>query len=466
MSLRSTLILGVLALVAVVIAAVSLSVYLALRSFLVERLDNQLTGPPSRVDVICNPPSGRIVQLPSRIYVAKLTADGSKVETCRESEGAGPLRLSPADTARLIDSVGRPVEVDSGGTDVRAVAKPLGSGDGFGVVAVPMTDIQETLARLLAIELALGGLALVATAAIGSVGVRLSLRPLTHVTRTALAVAGDVSAGNGGLERRVLAARPDTEVGRLAQAFDQMLAEIQKEIAVRQGSESRMRQFLADASHELRTPLTTLRGYAELLRLRAERNGDHDDHDARDALWRVESEATRMGKLVEDLLALARADQQPETPFEQVRLDRLVADAVADLRTANPTRAVVIDAEQGIAVHGNRDQLQQVLVNLLTNAAVHTEHGEIRVAARRRDGHVEIVVQDDGPGLDPLQAAHVFDRFWRADPARSRARGGSGLGLPIVDALVTAHGGHVHFDTSPQAGTTVTVALPLPRHDS
>jgi two-component system, OmpR family, sensor kinase len=461
MSLRSTLILGVLALVAVVIGTLSVSVYLALQSFLVERLDTQLAGPSSRVDMICNPPGRAVVQLPDRLHVARLAVDGSGVETCRQTEGAVPLTLSPADTARLIDSMGRPIVVDAGGTDARAVAVPLRSGEGFGVVAFPMTDIQATLARLLALELALGGLALAAAAAIGWVGVRLSLRPLTHVTRTALAVAEDVSAGKGGLERRVLRARPDTEVGRLAQAFNQMLAEVQKEIAARQDSETRMRRFLADASHELRTPLTTLRGYAELLRLRAERRREHDDPTAGDALWRVESEGTRMARLVDDLLALARADQQPAASFEKVRLDELVTDAVADLRTAHPGRTVVLDAEQDAVVHGNRDQLQQVMANLLTNAAVHTDpSGEIRVALRRRPGHLEIVVHDDGPGLDPRQAAHVFDRFWRADPARSRARGGSGLGLPIVDALVTAHGGRVHFDTCPEAGTTVTVELP------
>jgi two-component system, OmpR family, sensor kinase len=451
MSLRSTLILGVLTLVAVVIGTLSISVYFALQSFFIARLDNQLNGPPWRVDVFCAASAGRVAQVPSRFYVARISADGGHVETCRESEGAGPLQLSGADAARLIGSLGQPIMVDSGGTEVRAVAKPLRSGDGFGVLAIPMTEVHDTLTRLLVLELAIGGLALAAAAAIGWLGIRLSLRPLTNVTRTALAVAEDVSAGDGRLERRVLQARPNTEVGQLAQAFNQMLAEVQKEIAVRKDSESRMRQFLADASHELRTPLTTLRGYAELLRLRAERNGDNDGPDARDALWRVESEGTRMAKLVEDLLALARADQQPVGPFEEVRLDRLAADAVADLRTAHPERAVVLDAEQDVVVHGSRDQLQQVLVNLLTNAAVHTEpSGEIRVAVRRRHGDVEIVVDDEGPGLDPQQAARVFDRFWRADRARSRARGGSGLGLSIVDALVAAHGGRVRFASTPR----------------
>lgn len=462
MSLRRRLLLGVLALVTGVVATVSVLTWLALRSFLVERLDVQLSlTPPALVEPLCRGLSS--LPLPPLTYsVAVLGPAGSAAAPCRDDLGTPALRLTDADAAALVAVPGVAREVRSGGQRFRAIAQPIGTGGNLGVLALPLSEADATLHRLLALELVLGVVALAATSVVGAFGVRLGLRPLEQVTGTALAVAGDVSAGNGGLDRRVHRARAGTEVGQLARAFNQMLTEVQTEVAARRDSEQRMRQFLADASHELRTPLTTLRGYAELLRMRARRDGTAwVDAESADALWRVESEGTRMARLVDDLMSLARADQRVEVEFGPVRLDDLAAHAVADLRAAHPRRTVRLRTGPGCVVLGDRDQLQQVLANLLTNAAVHTRpSGGIRVEVRRHGDRVTTEVDDDGPGLAPRQAAHVFDRFWRADPARSRARGGSGLGLPIVDALVTAHRGTVHLDTSPAGGTTVRVDLP------
>ncbi len=459
MSLRRRLLIGVLVLVTVVIGAVSSLTWVALRAFLISRVDAQLlVTPPALVAVLCDAPEG-LPPPPLTYVVAIVDAEGRPGAPCSSNTASRPLNLTAADRARLVRSVGVPIQVESDGDAVRAVAVALPQG--FGVIALPLADVDATLNRLVVLESLLGGVALLATAAVGAAGVRLSLRPLQQVTATARAVAGEVSRGVGGLDRRVHQPSADTEVGQLAGAFNQMLAEVETEVAARQDSEQRMRQFLADASHELRTPLTTLRGYAELLRLKAERDGSGLGSDERDALWRVESEGLRMARLVDDLMALARADRQPDVRRECVDLAALAVDAVADLRAAHPERRVSLWSAPGAVVEGDPDQLRQVLANLLTNAAVHADpRGAVRVEVRRRGHGVDLVVDDDGPGLTPQQAAHVFDRFWRADTTRSRARGGSGLGLPIVDALVAGHGGDIRFDTSPMAGTTVTVRLP------
>ena len=291
---------------------------------------------------------------------------------------------------------------------------------------------------------------------VGAAGVRLGLRPLDRVTRTARTVAAELGPDGSGLDRRVPEADPNTEVGQLAEAVNTMLDAVEREYAARYESEQRMRRFLADASHELRTPLTSLRGYAELVRLRGGL-----DEQAGDSLRRIESEGTRMSRLVDDLLTLARSDRGVAPERLPVDLAEVLDDAVAGLRAAHPGRDVRIRSAVPLPVLGDRDQLAQVVGNVLTNAAVHaTGGGPIEVGADRLDGEVVVRVADGGPGLPPVQAAQVFDRFWRADSARTRVRGGSGLGLSIVHALVTDHGGRVSFDSAVAGGTTVTVRLP------
>jgi two-component system OmpR family sensor kinase len=217
-----------------------------------------------------------------------------------------------------------------------------------------------------------------------------------------------------------------------------------------------MRQFVADASHELRTPLTSIRGYAELARMqRAVGQPDEDN------LSRIEAEGTRMSRLVEDLLLLARGDRDSVPRRELLELREVLEDVVAGSRAAYPDRRIELSVDPTAHVVGDRDQLVRAVRNLVTNAAVHTSpDGPIAVRGSRSDGRVRIQVVDSGPGLPPEQAAHVFERFWRADRARSRARGGSGLGLAIVSSIVQAHGGGVRFDSSVERGTTVTIDLP------
>ena len=238
-----------------------------------------------------------------------------------------------------------------------------------------------------------------------------------------------------------------------------MLARIETAFSEREGSEQRLRQFVADASHELRTPVTTIRGYAELHR----RGGLEDPGELAAAMRRTESEAERMAALVDDLLLLARLDQGRPVERRPVDLGVLAIDAAEDARVVAPGRTVRATTEEGVVVPGDEHRLRQVLANLVRNAIVHTPGGTtVRVAVRRdpATGTAVAEVADDGPGMTAEQAAHAFDRFYRADAGRSRDRGGSGLGLAIVQAIAAAHGGRATLDTTPGQGTTVRVELP------
>ncbi|MBC7305893.1 MAG: HAMP domain-containing histidine kinase, partial [Dietzia sp.] len=316
-------------------------------------------------------------------------------------------------------------------------------------------------------------LALLALAAYATV--RRSLRPLREVERTAAAIAG------GDLSRRVPERDPRTEVGALAAAVNAMLSRIQTsmadaaeaEDAARRSaeaardseatavrSEAAMRRFVADAGHDLRTPLTTIRGFAELHRQGA--SGDTDR-----LMRRIESEAGRMGVMVEDLLTLARLDEQRPLAREQVDLLGLAADAVHDARLLAPGRRIGLEVIEGPGtpeVLGDDTRLRQVLGNLVDNALAHTPPDAdvtVRVGTRGSDAVLEVA--DRGPGMTPEQATRAFERFYRADTSRTSATGGSGLGLAIVRSLVEAHGGSVGVETAAGRGATFRVLLPRVR---
>jgi two-component system OmpR family sensor kinase len=337
------------------------------------------------------------------------------------------------------------------------VAAFPGPQEGLGVVTGLSTDeVQRTMHRLVALELIIGATAVLIALLATSYGVRFTLRRLYRVTDTAREVAAELSPEGRGLDRRVPGADPETEVGQLAQSMNTLLSAVETQFAARLESERRMRQFLADASHELRTPLTSIRGYAELARM--QRAAGEEDEDN---LSRIEAEGTRMSRLVEDLLVLARGDQGAAPERELVDLGDVVEDVVTGSRAAFPARRIDLEIEPGLQVVGDHDALVRAVRNLVTNAAVHTRpEGPIAVRAFPVDGWLRIQVLDSGPGLPQEQAEHVFERFWRADRARSRARGGSGLGLAIVASIVQAHGGTVRFDSSVEHGSTVTIDLP------
>jgi two-component system OmpR family sensor kinase len=283
--------------------------------------------------------------------------------------------------------------------------------------------------------------------------VRLGLRPLEHIGATAGAIAG------GDLSRRVEPAEPRTEIGRLGLSLNAMLGQIESAFAERQASEDRLRRFVADASHELRTPLTAIRGYAELFR----RGAAERPEDLVRAMRRIEEESARMGGLVEDLLLLARLDQGRPLERSTVDLVPLAADTIADLHALEPDRPVTFEHPDTLTVTGDQARLRQVVGNLVDNARQHTPPATpVHVRLAQHDARAVLEVADEGPGLPPGEAERVFERFYRADPARARATGGTGLGLSIVAAIATAHGGTVQASEGPAGrGACFVVELPV-----
>ncbi len=322
---------------------------------------------------------------------------------------------------------------------------------GITIVAIPLSEVKQTLNRLLLVE------ALVIAGVLAALGisaffvVRLGLRPLDRMEVTAGAIAA------GELSRRVSPATSRTEVGRLGLALNAMLDRLEEAFAERQASEDRLRQFLADASHELRTPLASIRGYAELFRMGAAR----DEAGTEMAMRRIEDESMRMGVLVEDLLTLARLDEAPELRRQPVDLSLLASDAVHDARATAPERTIELSAPPQAIVSGDSHALRQVLANLMRNALVHTPDGSpIEVSVREEQRSVTVTVRDHGPGLPDTSQGQLFGRFWRAEGGRERGKAGAGLGLAIVRGLVDAHHGRISAHNAPGGGAAFVVTLP------
>ena len=483
--LRVKLIVALLALVTVATSLISVASVAVLRGYLVGRLDDQLGLVAVRLadrPLLLTPPledrTLRRLQPPSPFLVQFLDPSGG-VQGGFDvplGEARQPPRL-PADAAGLAALAGRPITADAvKGPGRWRVLIANREGGGFVVVAASLDETDSTIERLQGIDLVVSIAVLLLLAVAGVATVRASLRPLVEIEQTAAAIAA------GDLARRVPDRDPGTEVGRLGRAFNSMLAQIEgafraraaSETAARRSedaaraSEERMRRFVADASHELRTPLTAIRGFAELYRQGAAR----DPAELERLMRRIEDQAARMGLLVEDLLLLARLDRQRPLELRPVDLLALAADAVNDARALQPERRIELEAggdgapDGALVVLGDEPRLRQVVANLMANALSHTPAGspvEVRARTARPNGvpHALLEVADHGPGLSPEQAERVFERFYRADPARSHADGGSGLGLAIVAALVAAHSGTVEVDSRPGRGASFRVLLPL-----
>lgn len=347
------------------------------------------------------------------------------------------------------------VSAAGGGGSWRVAA--IGRADGgVTVVGLSLSDMLATLRRIWLVQ---GVAAIGVLGTLGAVAawvLRLGVRPIDQMTCIAGEIAAeDIAAGD--LSRRVTQVDERTEAGRLGRALNVMLSRIEGAFQDREASEDRLRRFVADASHELRTPLTSIRGYAELWR----QGALTDPAQLDEAMRRMEAEASRMGVLVEDLLLLARLDQGRPLERAPVRLDLLVGDAVADARAVEPDRPIDLATVEA-TVLGDEARLRQVAANLLTNARVHTGSGTpVHVAVGVTGGSAWISVADEGPGLLPAVAERAFERFYRGDPARSRARGGSGLGLSIVSSVAAAHGGGARVERPPGGGARFVVELPL-----
>jgi two-component system OmpR family sensor kinase len=447
-----------------------------LRGYLVERVDDQLVEIAASIRVVRGadpnaprPPSPYYVRIDgindeSWLLTRLLGDEVPALPNLTVGEAADrdlqPFTVPATEGPGTFRSVARPVSVQFQGMAERVPATLL--------VATSLHDVDATVHRLSRINLLVGGAVIAGLALAAYTMVRTALRPLTKIEQTAAAIAG------GDLSRRVDDDDPNTEVGRLGLALNTMLEQIETAFHDRQASEAtarrseeKMRRFVADASHELRTPLTSIRGFAELHR----QGAVTDASEVSQLLSRVENEAERMGLLVDDLLLLARLDQQ--RPFEHgpVDLRVLAVDAVEAARATAPDREIRLDlpmddaAEGELVVAGDEPRLRQVLSNLLDNALAYSPADSpitVLGGQTRRDGRdlAFVQVRDRGPGLIPEQAERVFERFYRTDRARSRAQGGTGLGLSIVAAITAAHGGTVELDTAPGEGATFRVLLP------
>ncbi len=331
-------------------------------------------------------------------------------------------------------------------------------GEGTVAVALPLTTVTNTVKQLLVLTTIVGLITLLAVALISWFAVRRAFRPLTRIEDTAAAIAA------GDLTRRIPERHANDEVASLSDSLNAMLAQIEQSFAVREASEARMRQFVADASHELRTPLATVKGYAELYRV----GGVTGPEDVASAMRRIEDESSRMARLVEDLLLLTRLDTTPHRPHDQVDLTVVANDVVQDARVRSPQRAFSIDrygrSNGPLVVPGDDFALRQVLTNLVANAVAHTpEDTPVDIRLGQNDQWATIEVADHGPGIPPDAAARVFERFYRADPSRGRGPrtpGGTGLGLSIVAAIVGRHAGTVRHRPTPGGGATFRVDLP------
>ena len=371
---------------------------------------------------------------------------------------AGADAPEPAvDPAQAIESAGSRVsEPFTVGTDPPSDTRyrVLASRDRDGktyVTALSLVDVDASVSRLIWVELLITGLVLGLLGVVTWWVIRLGVRPVKQMTATASAIAA------GDLSHRVPTGHEGTEAGELGEALNTMLTRIEEAFDERSASEARLRQFIADASHELRTPVATIRGYAELYR-----RGGLDEREAmRQAMRRTEAETLRMGSLIDDLLLLARLDQGRPLDRAPVDLGVLAVDAAADARARAPERRVTASVSEGVVVNGDEHRLRQLVANLVSNALVHTPaDAPIEARVRSDNGSAVLEVHDAGPGMSPDVAARAFERFYRADPSRSRHHGGSGLGLAIVRAIVDAHGGIVTLDTALGKGTTVRVQLP------
>ncbi|OBI24106.1 two-component sensor histidine kinase [Mycobacterium sp. E2497] len=456
--LRVGLVAATLVLVACGLAVSGIAVTSILRHSLVSRIDQTLldasrgwaqaprkqSPPPYE-----GPDPGRP---PSKFYVRGISTDGTPFTAIndRNSEPALPPNNDVGPNPTTLPSVN--------GSDIQWRAVSVRGPHGLTTVAIDLSDVQHTVSSLVWLQIGIGVAVLVVVGIAGFAVVQRSLRPLSEVEKTAAAIAA------GQLDRRVPERDPRTEVGRLSLALNGMLAQIQEALASSEssaekarGSEERMRRFITDASHELRTPLTTIRGFAELYRQGAAR-------DVAMLLSRIESEASRMGLLVDDLLLLARLDVQRPLEHNRVDLLALASDAVHDAQAMDPKRNIAMEVLDGPGtpeVLGDEPRIRQVLSNLIANALQHTPtNADVTVRVGTAGDDAVLEVADRGPGMTEQDASRVFERFYRTDSSRARASGGTGLGLSIVDSLVRAHGGAVTVTTSPGEGCRFRVTLP------
>jgi two-component system OmpR family sensor kinase len=470
-SLRSRLVAALIAVMVAFSVVVGIISVLQMRNYLSGRLDHDVRdaadrtshavgGPARRGAVSFGPaqPEGTVIGLIQNHQITAalvLSKAGEPGDVDQQRGSAAPLLTVPVDrrvhTRDLGDGLG----------EYRLMAERTPDGSVV-VTGLPTDTVTDTVFRLCAIIVAVALAGLLLAALVGAAIIRLTLRPLRRVAATARQVSElPLDRGEVALAVRVPEADTDprTEVGQVGAAINSMLTNVADALTARQQSETRVRQFVADASHELRTPLAAIRGYTELTRRGRHELPEHVAH----AMERVESQAVRMTGLVEDLLLLASLDSG--RPIERVPVDLtgVLMDAIADAHAAGPDHVwhLELPDDPMVTVIGEEARLTQVVVNLLANARAHTPPGTtVRVGMQRRAGRVAVTVLDDGPGIPEALQPEVFERFARGDASRSRGAGSTGLGLSIVAAIVAAHDGTVSVQSRP-GRTEFSVELPM-----
>ena len=487
LSLRVRLILAVGLVALLALALADVVVYTSLRSYLYGQVDATLQVAQQSVEAAASappatdppgtaaPPQGD--QQPTGadfcaigresapgMFIELLTAEGGVVsgDEC-PAFAPGHKAYSPKLTSVVASHAAGTTSQETapyftvastaGGPSFRVHTAQLRGGDLL-VVAEPTSGIASTLDRLLLLELSVTAGALAVAVLVGLWLVRIGLRPLRDVVRTAEAITG------GDLVHRVPHADARTEMGRVAEALNVMLERIQSGFEELQASKARLRRFVSDASHELRTPIAAVSAYAQLFT----HGAAHSSDDMSRVMAGIEHETGRMGRLVEDLLVLARFDEQPPLEPELVELVGLVMESVQTARMMGPEWPVAFEAGDVVEVMGDPVALRQVVDNLLKNVRAHTPRGTATmVRVGQVDDRAVVEVEDDGPGLADDDAALVFERFFRSDPSRSRHTGGAGLGLAIVASIVEAHGGSVEVGRGESGGALFRVVLQLRR---
>ncbi len=472
MTLRTRLTALAVLLVLFGLAAAGLATHIALQSFLVDRVDQEF-GPAEvatlhyATDTDNDSPTTQALDnvLPLHSYVVAILpggrllrpyfhGHGKVTEDLRELAVTAPLGITSEDGYRVRVVPAAEVERLAGGPPQGQGQQdqpyPIPRGTRL-VIAISTSEMNSTLGRLDRLEMVIGLIVVAVAGGLAWALVRVEMRPLRRIEDTAAAIAA------GDLSRRVDAADPGTEVGRLGESLNAMLVQIEAAFEERRASENRLRRFVADAGHELRTPLTSVRGYAELFR----RGGASHPDDVGMMMARIESEARRMGVLVEDLLLLAKLDEGRPLARHRVALSDLVSEMAGDQDALHPEWPVDMHIEPGVEITGDELRIRQAVANLLANVRAHTPRGtHANVTVAMRDGMAMVEVADHGPGIPPDVRRRVFERFFRADPSRSRASGGSGLGLSIVAAIAAAHGGRVEAESPESGGATFRILLP------
>jgi two-component system OmpR family sensor kinase len=474
-SLRNRLLLATLVVVAIGIGASDFAAHTELKKYLIKQVDQQLTNvtsgsigrlnragiEPNVNEEQDNGSPFRIVRplrgVPTETFVTLLDADGQVLGRLGGdiSNTIQTTKFDGFTAAKVAATNGVPFTIKGvdDAPDTRALAQILPTGLGSIITAVSLDGVDRTLHEMTLLFLFISLIVLLLIGLLSRFIIRLSLKPLNEVEITAAAIAaGDLSA-------RLPDNNPKTEVGKLTRSLNTMLSRIEESFALRVASESRLRQFVADASHELRTPLTAIRGFAELHRQGAVEGVEK----TKELIGRIEKESIRMGSLVEDLLLLARMDEARPVSMVPVDLSNLVHECIVSAQAAGPDNQIVSNIEPDVFVLGDNKKIHQTVANLLANARTHTPTGtKITVTVKSGKDDIRVSVSDEGPGLSPTDQERIFERFFRADPSRQRSAGeGSGLGLSIVDAIMKLHGGSVSVESELGRGANFTLTFPI-----